>query len=210
MDIEYKGANCVVLTTRKSKLVLDPKLSIVGLKDVSTKSAIELATEERFATKMDDAELNIEGPGEYEVGDFSIKGVAARRHIDAPDQGRHTTLYRVEAQDLRIAILGNIAPKLDEEQLEALGVVDLVILPVGGNGYTLDGTSAASIVRSIDAKVVIPVHYSDPALKYEVQQDDLSLFMKEFKAEHEVTSKYKIKAVSALPQVPTIVEITRS
>lgn len=210
VEIEYKGGNTVVISTKKSKLVTDPKLSLLGLKDSSVKGSIELATEERFTTKSPDAMLAIEGPGEYEVADFSIRGIGAQRHIDAPDQGKLATIYRIEVEDVRIALIGNIDGKLSDEQQEALGVVDMAIIPVGGGGYTLDATSAAALARSIDAKTVIPVHYADSALKYEVPQGELEVFKKEFGGEVEETSRYKIKTASALPQVPTIIELSRS
>ena len=210
VEIEYKGGNTVVISTKKSKLVTDPKLSVVGLKDYSVKDSIELATEARLALNSSEAMLSIEGPGEYEVADFSIRGVSARRHIDAPDQGKLATVYRIEVEDVRIALIGNVDGKLNEEQQEALGVLDIAIIPVGGGGYTLDATSAAALARSIDAKIVIPVHYSDSALKYEVPQDDLEVFKKEFGGEVEQASRYKIKTASALPQTSTIIELTRS
>ena len=59
-------------------------------------------------------------------------------------------MYRIEAGDIRAALLGNIYEKLDEDQLEALGVIDVLIIPVGGNGYTLDPTGAAKLVRQIE------------------------------------------------------------
>lgn len=210
IEIEYRGANTVTIGTKKTKLVADPKLSLVGLKDASTKDAIELVTEERFATSHVDAKLFVDGPGEYEIGEFSIRGIPARRWIDTPEQGTQTTVYRIEVEGVRIALLGNIAEKLDETQLEMLGVVDMVILPVGGGGYTLDATAAAAMVRAIDVKTVIPVHYGGPGLKYEVPQDDVSVFEKELGGEVEKTAKYKLKTASALPQTMTIIELERS
>jgi len=209
-DIEYKGGNGVVIATKKTTIVADPKLSVVGLKDLSIKDVVEVATESRFATNSKDAKLLIEGPGEYEIGDFSIRGVSAIRHLDAPDAEPIATIYRIETGDVRIALLGNIASNLEEEQLEALGVVDILILPVGGSGYTLDATSAAALVRNIDPKVVIPIHYADSTLKYEVPQDTLETFTKELAAPVESVAKYKVKSSSVLPATLTIIEITRS
>jgi len=211
-DIEYKGGNTVVISTKKAVLVVDPKLSLVGLKDMTTKDAIALATEARFATNSSDARLNLEGPGEYEISSFSIRGASAQRHIDTGADEPIATIYRIEIGDVRVGLLGNIAPKLREDQLEDLGVLDILVLPVGGNGYTLDATSAATIVRQIDPKVVIPVHYADDALKYEVPQDILETFTKELAApvDAEVGSKYKIKSSSQLPQTLTVVKIARS
>ena len=209
-DIEYKGGNGLVITTKKTTGIIDPKLSVVGLKDLSVKDAVEIATEARFATNGKDAQLHIEGPGDYEIGDFSIHGVRATRHLDTSADEPIDTAYRIEIGDVRLAVLGNIAPKLNDDQLEEIGIIDVLIIPVGGNGYTLDATSAATLVRQIDPKVVIPTHYGDGALKYEVPQDTLDTFTKELGAPVETVSKFKVKAASSLPPVLTVVEVTRS
>ena len=209
-EIEYKGANSIVIITKKAKLIVDPKLSVVGLKDISTKGAIELATESRFTVADPDATLLIEGPGEYGVADFDIRGIAARRHIDSENEGLMSTIYRVKIGDSRIGIIGNIDKKLSDEQLEGLGVVDILVMPVGGGGYTLDSADAASLVRMIDPKIVIPVHYADKALKYEVPQDELKLFITELGVPVETVAKYKPKQLTAVPTTLSVVEITRS
>ncbi|MFZ1257975.1 MAG: MBL fold metallo-hydrolase [Candidatus Saccharimonas sp.] len=209
-DIDYKGGNCVIIASKKATLVIDPKLSLVGLKDIKTKDEIELVTESRFRVENSDARIIIDGPGEYEVGDFSIRGTAATRHIDTVDQEKLATIYRIECGDVRVGLIGNIDPKLDDEQLEALGVVDILIVPVGGNGYTLDATSAATLVRQIEPKVVVPVHYTDAALRYEVPQEELEVFIKELGAPVEQVSRLKVKSSAALAPVLTVVQVTRS
>lgn len=208
-EIEYKGGNSVVISSKKTTVMVDPKVSIVGLKDLKVSDEVELVTEDRFRVESSDAQLIIESPGEYEVGDFTIRGIAAQRHIDAEGEGLKSTIYRLETTEVRTALIGNIDPKLTEEQLEGIGVVDVLILPVGGNGYTLDATSAATIVRQVEPKVVIPVHYGDNGLQYEVAQDPLELFIKELGAPVESAAKYKVKTSSALPPVLTVMELSR-
>lgn len=209
-EIEYKGGNTVVIATKNTTLVVDPKRSVVGQKDMNTKGDVELATEARFAVNNPDAKLNIEGPGEYEVGDFSLRGVAAQRHLDTEADKKQSTIYQIEVGGVRIALIGNIAPKLVEEQLEAIGVIDIVIIPVGGNDYTLDAVSAAAIVRQIEPKVVIPVHYNDTALTYEVPQDSLETFVKDMGVSVETVAKFKVKSAGSLPDALQVVEVTRS
>lgn len=210
-DIEYKGGNGIVLSTKKTTAIIDPKLSVVGLKDLKVKEQVEVATEARFAVNDPEAKLTIEGPGDYEIGDFSIHGVPAVRHLDAEGSEQLSTAYRIEVGDVRLAVLGNIAPKLNEDQLEEIGVVDILLIPVGGAGYTLDATSAAALTRQIDPKVVIPVHYADSALKYEVPQDTLETFTKELAAPvEEGGAKYKVKSSATIPQVLTVVTLDRS
>jgi len=207
-EVEYKGANTVVISTKKGTIVTDPQLSLVGLKDITTKDVIELSTEARFALNSENARLVIEGPGEYGIADFDIHGIAAQRHLDA--DGKASTIYRIEAGEIRVALVGNIYEKLSEAQLEEIGLVDVLIIPVGGNGYTLDATGAATLTRLIDPKVVVPIHFADPAVKYEVPQDELDTFIKELGVPVEEAPKLKLKTAAALPEALTIYKLPRA
>jgi L-ascorbate metabolism protein UlaG (beta-lactamase superfamily) len=207
-EVEYKGANCVSISTKKGTIVTDPKLSLVGLKDANVKDAIELSTEARFALNAETARLNIEGPGEYGIADFDIHGIAAQRHLDA--DGKASTIYRIEAGEIRVALIGNIYEKLTEAQLEEIGLIDVLIIPVGGNGYTLDATGAATLTRQIDPKIVVPVHYADSAINYEVAQDTFDIFAKELGGIIEEAPKLKLKTAAVLPEALTIYKLARS
>lgn len=210
LDVEYKGGNTVVLKTKKTTVVVDPKGSVYGGKDIAEKDAVELATEKRFVVNSPKTRIVLEGPGEYEVDDFSIRGIKAQRHIDQETDVPASTIYRIEAGDINLAVIGNIAAPLSDDQLESIGVVDIAILPVGGGGYTLDATSAVAVVRSLDPKVVIPVHYNDSGLKYEVPQAGVEEFVSELGAGVEQVEKYKLKSVGVLPESLTVVQLARS
>ena len=195
-EVEYKGANAVVITTKKTRVVCDPALSVVGLKDLAINNDVEITTEKRFVVENATPKVCFDGPGEYEVGDVAISGIAAQRHIDTEADDMQSTIYR----------LG-----IDERQLEQIGVVDIAVIPVGGGGYTLDATAAAAMVRQLDPKVVIPVHYADTALKYEVPQAELDVFVKELGATVvEAGLKWKLKNSASLPESLTLVQIARS
>ncbi|MGV9002010.1 MAG: MBL fold metallo-hydrolase [Candidatus Saccharimonadaceae bacterium] len=209
-EIEYKGANCVIISSKKATIVLDPKLSLVGLKDANVKDAVELATEARFSMESEDAKLVIEGPGEYGVADFDIRGIAAQRHLDTESDPKISTMYRIATPEIRAVVIGNIYEKLSEDQLEEIGIIDVLIIPVGGSGYTLDATGAAAIVRQIAPKVVVPVHYADSAIKYEVPQSDFETFTAELGVPVEEAPKLKLKNASALPAVLTVFKLARN
>ena len=209
-DIEYKGANSIVISTKKISLITDPRHSIFGDKDLVIKDRVELATEERFKTGSEDFKLSISYPGSYEVSDFTINGYQEKRHIDEDRDGKKSVIYSVEVCGVRIGILGNIDPNLSDDQLENLGVLDILVLPIGGGGYTLDATAAANIARRSDAKIIIPVHYADDGINYEVPQSDFALFEKELGVDVEKTTKYKVKSATSLPEKMTIVKIERT
>ncbi|TAH33633.1 Zn-dependent hydrolase [Candidatus Saccharibacteria bacterium] len=205
MDIEYKGGNCVVISTKQATIAVDPKLSSLGLKDMAAKSDIVVATQTDFAVPTD--EVAIDQPGEYEVKNISVTGVGAQRHIDTA--GKLATMYRIATSDFAVAVVGHVATPLSEEQLEALGVVDVVIVPVGGSGYTLDAHQAVAVVRQLGPKIVIPVHYADKAITYEVPQMELESFIKELGVPVEQMTKLKLKA-GTLPETLTAYELQRT
>mgnify|MGYP000898182653 CR=1 FL=1 len=203
-EIEYKGANAVVFTTKKLRVVFDPNVEVAGGKNVPVGNDVEALTEDRFAVVDSTPRLIFNGPGEYEVGDVSLLGIPACRHIDAGSDVKKSTIYKITVGDVRGVVIGNIGEKLTDEQLEEISVVDFAILPVGGNGYTLDATGAGMIARQLDAKVVIPIHYDDP-------QAGLDEFVKAMSAPVvEAGQKWKLKKSADLPENLTIVQVSRS
>jgi hypothetical protein len=209
MDIEYKGGNCIEITYKKSVFVTDPGIGLIGLKDQGQKATTILLTQKSFGVKPGEETLVVDGPGDYEIQNCSLKGIAAYRHVDETTGYKNATIYRLEADDIRVAILGHISPKLTDEQMEEIGVVDVLILPVGNHGYTLDAKSAVDLVRAIEPKIVIPTHYAEAGINYEVPQASVEDFVTELGATNETLSKLKLKP-NQLPLQLTVYVIGRS
>jgi L-ascorbate metabolism protein UlaG (beta-lactamase superfamily) len=181
MEFQYFGANCVKITSKKASVIIDDNLKSLGQKQVVTPKDIALYTLRSFGTASE-ARFIISSPGEYEASDISVQGIAARAHMDEP--GTLTaTMYRLIIDDVRIAAVGHIHPDLSDSQLEAMGTIDVLIVPIGGNGYTLDGIGAQKVIKEIEPKIIIPTHYDDPKLSYEVPQKDLETALKEIAME---------------------------
>ena len=192
MELQYYGANCVRIVTKKASIVIDDNLSELGLKSITKPSDISLRTS-RTLPEHKAAKFSAEMPGEYEISGVIIHGVMARAHMD--EEGKSTaTIYTIEAEDIRVAVVGHIFPNLSEDQLEQIGHVDVVIVPVGGNGFTMDGVGALQIIKKLEPKMVIPTHYADKQIKYEVPQADLSDGLKGLAMEpSETVAKLRIK-----------------
>lgn len=192
MELQYYGANCLRLSAKKAQIVVDDNLAKLGLKAVTKPSDISLRSSRDFSEHPDTV-FRSEIPGEYEVAGVVIHGIAARSHMD--EEGKQTAvIYTIQADDTKVAILGHIYPELSEEQLEQIGLVDVAVVPVGGNGYTLDGVGALKVIKQIEPKVVIPTHYADKAIKYEVPQTELADAVKSLGMEvSETVGKYRIK-----------------
>ncbi len=96
--------------------------------------------------------------------------------------------------DFRVLITGHVDPEPTDAQLESIGMIDLMIVPVGGNGYTLDGVGALKLIRKVEPKMVIPTHY-ESNLNYEMPQQPLETALKALAMEpKETVSKLKLKA----------------
>lgn len=192
MELQYYGANCIRLTTKKAAVTIDDNLKEVGLKPIAKAGDIVLFTGKAGESK--EPKLMIAQPGEYEVSDISVQGIAARSHMSEDEKAYDATIFKIIADDMRVVIIGHIYPDLNDKQLEAIGATDVLIIPVGGNGYTLDPIGALKIIKKIEPKIVIPTHYADKNVKYEVPTQELEIAIKELAMEpKETVPKLKVK-----------------
>lgn len=192
MELEYLGGNCIKLTTKKATLVVDDSdLSKLGAKQLPKTPAISLYTTANETKSQ--AEFVFDAPGEYEVHDISIQGIAARSFGSEPE-AKNNTIYRLVVDDTRVVIAGNIVPDLSDDQLEAIGTVDILFVPVGGGGAVLDGVGALKLIKKIEPKLIVPTYYADKGLKYNPMPVELSLALKELSMEPaETVESLKIK-----------------
>jgi L-ascorbate metabolism protein UlaG (beta-lactamase superfamily) len=208
VELTFHGANFVQCAIKGAKLGIDP--IVPGIDFKSDKLDIIVSTINRNGqVVLKNEQLHINTPGEYEARGFSIKGIAARAHLD--EAGTHNaTMYRIDTNGIMTGVVGHVHPDLSDDELEALGMLDVLVVPVGGNGYTLDAEGAAKVVRAIEPKVVIPTHYADEEVKYEVPQNELQGFIEELGAPTQEETKYKVKGIGDFPEQLTVVVLNRT
>ncbi|MDQ3159334.1 MAG: MBL fold metallo-hydrolase [bacterium] len=194
MDISFHGANCIRINTKKASITIDDNLKKLGGSNVAKKDDIVLYTSESLVGDPKEPKTIIAMPGEYEISSTAIIGIPARAHMD--EEGKKTaTIYKIVAGELRLLVVGHIHPDLPEETLEKIGTTDILIVPVGGNGYTLDALGALKIIKKVEPKIIIPTHFGDKDLKFEVPQADLADALKGLSMEaSETIDKLKLKS----------------
>lgn len=209
MDIQNYGANCITITTKQARVVIDDNLTKLGTKAVAKSGDVVLFTTSSHPDPAASAKIIIDEPGEYEVSGVSIYGLAARAHMDEPNQ-RTATIYKLIFDDIRVLIVGHIYPELSDRQLESIGMVDVMIVPVGGNGYTLDGIGALKLVKKIEPKIIIPTHYEAEGVTYPVPQQTLQQALQGLGMEPQDTlSKLKLKSTD-MTEATRLVVLDRS
>jgi L-ascorbate metabolism protein UlaG (beta-lactamase superfamily) len=152
----------------------------------------------------------IDMPGEYETANISIVGIPARSHLSEDENDKSATIYKIVVGDVAYVVLGHVYPELSDDQLEAMGMVDVLFVPVGGHGYTLDAVGALKLTRLVDPKLVIPTHYDDKTITYEVPQASLEQALQEFAMEpKDKVEKLRIKSTE-LAEVTQLLVLQKS
>lgn len=180
MEVSHYGAGCIYITTKQINVLIDPPAADTGIKLPKLKADVVLhTTRQDDLPNKDGDSLVIACPGEYEVQGVTIQGVAVQLHVDDPKNPHEGVMYSVGANGVRVLVTGNVAPELKDSQVDQVGEVNVLVVPVGGHGLTLDAQGAAGLVSRFEPQYVVPVHYSDGIAKYSLPQDDLKPFLNE-------------------------------
>lgn len=195
MKITWHGHSCFKIVTSNTVIVTDPFSKDIGLRPISCEADIVTVSHDHYdhnnTSSLRGAPFVVDGPGEYELKGISIKGIGSFHDEKRGKERGLNTLFVIEAEGIRICHLGDLGQKeLTDEQLEALGEIDILMIPVGGV-YTIDGEEAAAIINRIEPKIVIPMHYKIPNLTIKLQESDA--FLKEIGAGKEVIDQLIIK-----------------
>ncbi len=208
MEIIWHGHSCFTLKGNAAKAVTDPYAEI-GLTLPKLDASIVTVSHEHEDHNNSEA---IEGdpivfdwPGEYEAGGVMITGIEAFHYpkseedTKAAERGK-VVIFHIEIDDIKICHLGDLGHKLTPEMVEAVGDVDVLLIPVGGN-FTIDHKTAHEVVEQIDPRIVIPMHYKIDGLKLDIQ--GVEPFLKEVGAQNNPQEKLEIKGRSQLPEDTT-------
>jgi L-ascorbate metabolism protein UlaG (beta-lactamase superfamily) len=210
MDVQFYGANCIVFTSKDQRIVVDDTLKALGAKSVSKNGDLLLFTSAHDSELPEEPKMVIDMPGEYEVANLSITGIPARAHMDEDEKSRNATMYKIVAGDTSFLVTGHVYPSLSEDKLESIGIIDVLFVPVGGNGYTLDPVGALKLIKAIEPKLVVPTHYADKNLNFEVPQQELATALTELGMEQkERVAKLKLKP-GDLPETTHIQVLERA
>ncbi|MFA5877846.1 MAG: MBL fold metallo-hydrolase [Candidatus Staskawiczbacteria bacterium] len=206
--ITWSGHSCFQLNISSSKdnsaqIVIDPFNENGGLKVPKLEADVLVITHDHpdhNSTKNIKGEyFLINGPGEYDIKGISIRGISAfHDNVQGKEKGR-VTIFTFEGEDMRFCHLSDFGQsELTNEQLEEIGEVDILMIPVGGGGFTLDGNGASKIISQIEPKIVLPMHYHLPGLKMKL--DGVDKFLKAM-GKNSVTPQDKLQVKqSTLPK----------
>jgi L-ascorbate metabolism protein UlaG (beta-lactamase superfamily) len=193
MIITWYGQSCFRLEAKEGSVLIDPFSKEIGLKPPRIKDDVVLVTHQHYDhNNIEDANPEafiIQNPGEYENHGIAIQGIQSFHDNKEGTERGPNTIYTIKAEELNICHLGDLGHVLTDQQVEDIGDIDILIIPVGGV-YTIDGKTAVEVINQIEPKIVIPMHYKVPGLT--VALDGPEKFIKELGLTPEKVDKYKI------------------
>lgn len=172
MDIVYFGHSSFKISGRDASVVTDPfNPTMLGIRYPKVSADIVTVSHDHedhnYVSAVSDVHKIISGPGEYEVRGISIIGIGTYHDDKKGTERGNNTIYVYEVDGIRIAHLGDLGHKLSESQINLIGDIDVLMVPVGGV-YTIDAQTAIEVTQSIEPNIIIPMHYKIPGLKEDV------------------------------------------
>lgn len=214
MEISWLGHSCFQLRTKNVTLVTDPftpqqdspARELSGLSKINA-SIVTLSHTPPTLSSTTDLVVGgtprvVRGPGEYEISDVLITGVASYRDNKHGQERGRNTIYIIHMDDLVICHLGDLGHALQEAQLEEVADADVLLLPIGAEG---GAAQAAEIISQVEPRIVIPMGYQLPTA---TTPDPLNTFCREMGIEPPaLQSKFSVTR-NTLPIETQIVVLT--
>lgn len=170
MIITYHGGQCFKVSFGDTTLAFDPisKKSKLPAAKFGSDAAFISMRHPNFngadqVTHGAKAPFVADGPGEYEIGDVTARGFGVLTTYDGAD--RYNTIYQVQLEGMNMVFLGALSESdIDPKILGEFGDIDILFVPIGG-GEVLEVPQASKLAVKLEAKIVIPMHYNEAALK---------------------------------------------
>ncbi len=164
MEITWYGYSCFRITERGHTTVLtDPYLPALDLAQRSLKADLVTVSHAEAAGQVDDIRGDkyvISAPGEYEIGELFVTGLALHVHVADSDQVLRNIAYHFEYPNgLNFLHLGVLHQLPDQSIIEQFGEVHALLLPIGG--AALSGDQLADLISMIEPNYVLPMHAPD-------------------------------------------------
>lgn len=206
MDVTWYGHACFRIKDRTATVVMDPYHKSIGLSLPSLKANIVTVSHDHPGHSNTKAVKGrpfiIDGPGEYEVSNVFVTGIRTFHDARAGKERGKNTVFLVDMDGLTICHLGDLGHLPKQSQVEALGDIDVLLVPVGGVD-SLRASQAAEVISLMEPKIVIPMHYRLKDLAFKL--DPVTKFFKELGLTSAEEQEVLKVSKSALPSETQIV-----
>lgn len=168
MKIKWFGQSCFMITSQSGiKVLTDPYKKMLGYKlpemEADIVSTSHNHSDHNNINIVKSSFIHINEPGNFLEHGIEIKGVQTFHDKTSGSKRGKNTIYNFKIDNINICHCGDLGHLLNSEQIEKIGNVDILLLPVGGLA-TLNAVDAVQVMKQLNPTIVIPMHYRTKAL----------------------------------------------
>lgn len=200
MDITWYGGRCFSIRGKDATVVTDPTDEVFSRLPKNVVPKVVTFSRSNAVMEVPSGEDGyprvIRRPGEYEVADVLITGIATRNQLLGGEEPGKNILYAIGAEELVLCHLGGLQSPLTEAQVQRMGVVRVLMAPIGDQASLRASMETISL---LEPGIVIPMDYNTGSVEGEDSSQTLTRFLKEMSAK-EVEPQRRVQvSASSMP-----------
>jgi len=183
MKIKWLGHACFLITSEAgTRIITDPYATKEDLSYGEINESADIVTVSHEHADHNNVAAVLGKPevvrGSAKVKGIDFKGVASYHDKAGGSQRGKNTIFCFEVDGIRVCHLGDLGHLLSDEQIAELGMVDILLIPVGGY-FTIDARVATQVCNQLKPRVIIPMHYRNDKCAFPITGVDDFLKEKE-------------------------------
>jgi len=181
MKIRWLGHSMFLVTTLDGKkIVMDPyepggfhgALSYGALKESADVVLVSHDhADHGYVQGVPGNPMILRGAGKFVAAGLEFQGVDTQHDKSRGAERGRNTVFLFAVDGVKVCHLGDLGHVLTAEQAAAIGVVDVLLIPVGGT-FTIGPDEAARVADQLAAKLIIPMHFKTPKVAFPIDSVD--------------------------------------
>ena len=163
MKIQLFGQSSFLLTYDSGlRVITDPYDPVIGYRDIDEAADVVTISHEHrdhnYTKSLKGSPVVLNGAGIHKTHGVEFRGIATSHDKNQGKERGSNTIFCFVVEGVRVCHLGDLGHVLAKPEVETIGGVDILLVPVGGF-YTIDESEATEIAAALNPRITIPMHY---------------------------------------------------
>lgn len=178
MEIKWHGHACFEIISEDGKVIVtDPYDESIGYPMPDVTADIVTVSHEHHdhnnVAAIKGAPEVVKDAGEHICKGIRFYGVKTHHDTSSEAERGENTIFLFDVDEMSLCHLGDLGHVLTADQVRRIkeNGVDIVFIPIGGV-YTIDADGANEVLRQLEPKIAVPMHFKTPPLRLKIQKED--------------------------------------
>lgn len=176
MKIKWLGHACFLITSDSGvRILTDPFDETVGYELPNVEADIVASSHDHFdhnhLSVVKGSFKVLDKPGKFSEKGIEVNGVSTYHDKSKGSERGKNVIFNFLIDGINLCHCGDLGHVLTEEQVKEIGKVDILLVPVGGT-FTVNASEAYEVVKQLNPKVTIPMHFKTDVLDFPIDGVD--------------------------------------